>query len=132
SFIPRFLSDTVRTHVLNPAIVPTLLRTIRATIFPNNALGPPREIPSLEERKIIKHRCATTLLGLLPARVASAFFATDDQRTMLKQVEELLDCLDDPYLNKHFIYQIVDLIVVRLAPELGERGVQELLEERLG
>ena len=51
---------------------------------------------------------------------------------MLDQIEQLLDCLDDSYLNKHLIYQIVELIIIRLIPELGERGVQELLDERLG
>lgn len=51
---------------------------------------------------------------------------------MLEQMEQLLDCLGDSYLNKHFIFQIVELIIVRLVPELGERGVTELLEERMG
>jgi hypothetical protein len=41
-----------------------------------------------------------------------------------------LSCLDDAYLNKHLIFQIVELIVVRLVPELGEQGVRELMDER--
>jgi hypothetical protein len=119
-------------RVLNPAFLPILLRTIRATLFPNNALGPPRTPPTTDEAKAIKRRCAATLLGLLPVRVATAFFASENRLVQLDQVEELLDCLDDPYLNKHLIFQIVELIVLRLVPELGERGVQELMEERLG
>lgn len=118
-------------RVLNPAFLPMLLRTIRATIFPNNGLAPPRKPPTAEEAKEIKRLCAATLLDLLPGRVASAFFATDARTMQLRQVEELLSCLDDAYLNKHLIYQIVELVIVRLVPELGERGVQELLEERL-
>lgn len=47
-------------------------------------------------------------------------------------MEDLLGCLDDSYLNKHLIFQIVELIVLRLVPELGERGVRELMEERIG
>lgn len=128
----RFLSHTMRMRVLNPAFLPVLLRTIRATVFPNNALGPPRVPPTAEEAKSIKRRCAATLLGLLPVRVAGAFFASESRAVQLRQIEESLDCLDDAYLNKHLIFQIVELIVLRLVPELGERGVQELLEERLG
>jgi hypothetical protein len=119
-------------RVLNPAFLPILLRTIRATLFPNNALGPPRTPPTAEEANYIKRRCAATLLGLLPARVATAFFASETKAVQLEQIEELLDCLDDAHLNKHLIFQIVELIVVRLVPELGERGVRELMEERLG
>lgn len=118
-------------HVLNPAFVPILLRTVRATLFPNNTLGPPRKTPNVEEARLIKRRCATTLLGLIPRRVAAIFFASENSAVQAVHMEELLDCLDDAYLNKHLIFQIVELFVVRLVPELGERGVTELLEERL-
>lgn len=128
----RFLSHTMHTKVLNPAFLPVLLRTFRATLFPNNTLAPPRQPPSEEEAKEIKRRCAATLLGLLPTKVAAAFFVSASPVEHLRQAEELLDCLDDAYLNKHLIFAIVELIVLRLVPELGERGVQELLEERLG
>lgn len=128
--LDRFLSHTVQMRVLNPAFLPILLRTIRATLFPNNNLAPPRKPPTEEEARIIKCRCAATLLNLLPAKVAVVFFASDNRTTQLEQIEELLGCLDDAYLNKHFIFAIVELIILRLVPELGERGVQELLEER--
>lgn len=119
-------------RVLNPAILPTVLRTVRATLFPNNTLGPARQPPSAEEAKRIKHRCAVSLLGLLPEKIATIFFATDMKAVQLEQIEDLLDCLDDAYLNKHLIFQMVELIILRLVPELGDRGVTELLEERLG
>lgn len=128
----RYLSHTVQTRVLNPAFLPMFLRTLRATLFPHNGLAPARLPPSDEEAKAIKRRCAATLLSLLPTRVASAFFANQNQADHLRQVEELLDCLDDAYLNKHLIFAIVELIVLRLVPEMGERGVHALLEERLG
>ncbi|OAG06240.1 uncharacterized protein CC84DRAFT_1092521, partial [Paraphaeosphaeria sporulosa] len=128
----RYLSHTVQTRVLNPAFLPMLLRTLRATLFPQNGLAPARQPPSEEEAKAIKRRCAATLLGLLPTTVASAFFANQNQVDHLRQVEALLDCLDDTYLNKHLIFAIVELVVLRLVPELGDGGVQALLEERLG
>jgi len=131
-FFRRFLSHTMQSRVLNPAFLPILLRTIRATLFPNNAIGTPRTTPTVEEAMNIKHCCAATLLGLLPAPVAATFFASKSRLEQLQQIEILLDCLDDTYLNKHLIFQIVELIVVRLVPELGEREVQELMEERLG
>jgi len=49
----------------------------------------------------------------------------------VREVEEVLNCFSDSYCNKHLLYGIVELIVVRLIPELADKGVEELLEERL-
>jgi hypothetical protein len=130
--LSRLLSHTIRTRILNPTSLPATFRTLRTTIFPNNGLGPPREIPSEEETKEIKRQCAASLLNLLPPKVAATFFASHNRVAQHKQVEEILDCLDDTYLNKHLIFQIVELIVLRLVPELGQQGVQDLMEERIG
>lgn len=127
----RFLSHTIHTRILNPAFLPVALRTLRATLFPNNAPGPPRQVPADDEVKAIKHCCATTLLNLVPPKVASAFFATYQREAQIQQIEDTLGCLDDTYLNKHLIFQIVELIVLRLFPELGEQSVKDLLEERI-
>ncbi|KAF2854036.1 hypothetical protein T440DRAFT_465057 [Plenodomus tracheiphilus IPT5] len=129
--LDRFLSHILHVQVFNPALVPVILRTLRATLFPNNALGPPRLIPSEEEARAIKSRCAASLLALLPKKVAAAYFTTSDREVHLQHIEEFLDSFEDVYLNKHLIYQLVELIVLRLAPELGLRGVQELFEERM-
>lgn len=49
-----------------------------------------------------------------------------------EEVEGELDVWGDQYLNKHLGYAVLELIVVRVLPELGEQQVQELLKERLG
>lgn len=52
---------------------------------------------------------------------------------MLRQVEsEVLDLWSDAYLNRHVAYQILELVVVRVLPEMAEKGVSELMERRLG
>lgn len=117
---------------MNPALLPVVLRTVRATLFPNNGMGPPRQIPTAEETKEIKRRCAASLLGLMPPKVAATFLASDTKVAQHQQVEEILECLEDPYLNKHLIFQIFESIVLRLAPELGQQGIHELIEERTG
>ncbi|KAI4920208.1 hypothetical protein J4E90_002349 [Alternaria incomplexa] len=129
--LDRFLAHTFHTQILNPAFLPVALRTLRATLFPNNALGPPRQIPTYEEIKEIKRCCAARLLDLVPPKVAAAFFASYERDEQVRQIANTLDCLDDAYLNKHLVFQIVELIVLRLFPELGEQGVKDLLEERI-
>lgn len=130
--LARFFSHIVHTRILNPALLPVVLRTVRATLFPNNGMGPPRQIPTEEETQEIKRRCAASLLGLLPPTIAVTFLASDNKVTQHQKVEEILECLEDSYLNKHLIFQILELIVLRLAPEMAQQGIQELIEERTG
>ena len=51
---------------------------------------------------------------------------------MINEVEAILDVFSDSYCNKHLTYGILELVLVRLVPEIGKKGVQELMEERLG
>ncbi|KAK1983713.1 hypothetical protein LZ30DRAFT_587866, partial [Colletotrichum cereale] len=56
----------------------------------------------------------------------------DGQQQMLSEIEQgILDVFSDEYCNKHLVYSILELILVRLMPELAEKGVVELWEERL-
>jgi hypothetical protein len=43
-----------------------------------------------------------------------------------------MDMLGDPYYNKHLVFSILELLTVRLLPELGQRAVAELMAERIG
>lgn len=72
------------------------------------------------------------MLAALPSSIACRFFATRDRGAMQEQIETLLDCLGDGYLNKHLVFSVLELIVVRLVPEMAEKGVVGLMEERLG
>lgn len=55
---------------------------------------------------------------------------SDDR--ILSEIESgILDLFSDPYCNKHLLYGALELILVRLMPELAEQGIIELWEERL-
>lgn len=58
------------------------------------------------------------------------YFGAGEQRR-IKEIENVLDMFGDSYCNKHLLYGIVELVIVRLMPELAEKGVEELLAERL-
>lgn len=56
----------------------------------------------------------------------------EDESRILSEIEtDILDVFSDPYCNKHLAYGILELILVRLMPELAEKGTIELWEERL-
>lgn len=88
-------------------------------------------MPSADEQLLIRRRCAETLLSLLPAKARDVYFGSGDEKRRVGEVEEVLNCFGDAYCNKHFMYGVVELIIVRLIPEISEKGVEELLAERL-
>ncbi|KAI0383078.1 PXA domain-containing protein [Hypomontagnella monticulosa] len=56
----------------------------------------------------------------------------EEENRILSEIETgILDVFSDPYCNKHLVYGILELILVRLMPELTEKGVIELWEERI-
>lgn len=118
-----------------PSVLPPLLLNLRIALFPGNAQGPPAlEPPSSEERLQIRRRCAEAILSLVPPLVSRVYFNVDADKEgedeMLRQVEDILDVFGDVYCNKHLVYNILELIIVRLVPELGESTPSELLSER--
>lgn len=54
-----------------------------------------------------------------------------DARIITGIETDILDVFSDPYRNKHLMYSALELIFVRLVPELAEKGIVELWEERL-
>lgn len=53
-----------------------------------------------------------------------------DARIMAGIEAGILDVFSDPYCNKHLMYGALELILVRLVPELAEKGPVELWEQR--
>lgn len=50
---------------------------------------------------------------------------------LLETIEqELLDLFEDDYCNKHLVYSIVETVLARLLPELSERSIADLMEDR--
>jgi len=66
--------------------------------------------------------------------VSRVYFNVDADKEgedeILRQVEDILDVFGDAYCNKHLVYNILELVIVRLVPELGESTPSELLSER--
>jgi len=93
-------------------------------MFPNNSLGPGRVPPTSEEAMELRQKCAAAIVAALPPIVVKQVFAKRGEGEVQKQVEEMLDTFGDAYLNKHLVVAIVDLVVVRLFPELIEQRIQ--------
>ncbi|KAL9581317.1 MAG: hypothetical protein Q9203_005942, partial [Teloschistes exilis] len=49
---------------------------------------------------------------------------------VVQEIETELEVWNDTYLNKHLAYRILEALLAKLIPEMGERGVGELMEMR--
>ena len=45
---------------------------------------------------------------------------------MLQDVEDTLDMFADPYINRHLVVGITELVIVRLFPELDGDGAEDV------
>ncbi|SCO83161.1 related to MSS51 protein [Fusarium oxysporum] len=144
--IDRLLSHHINS-LFSPSNLPPLLRTLRGVLFPNNAPGKTTLFPPSSEAELqaLRRRAAKTLWGLLPKGVGRLYFGgrlwrrsaesegdLSDDEDLVDEMERLLLVLDDEYCNKHLMYSILELLLARLMPELTEKSVTELWEERLG
>ena len=114
----RLLSDQIR-RKLDTTMLLQLLRSIRSAAFPDNALAPGRVPPTLEEVAVIKQDCTKAIIEAMPEIVRRSYFATKERDLMQKDVERTLDLFGSAYINKHLIVGALELIIVRLFPELA-------------
>lgn len=68
----------------------------------------------------------------MPPAACRRLFGSGEREVWVGQVEGELGIFGDAYLNRHLAYRILELVVVRVLPEVGEKGVEELMRERIG
>lgn len=116
------MASQIQAKLLRPEYLPPLLQAIRLAIFPDNTLAEARVPPTVEQVEEIKRVCAETIVRAVPESVRNRFFATTDFELMRKDVTSTLELFEDQYINKHLIIDAVELLIVRLCPELSEEG----------
>lgn len=121
----RLMASEIDKWLTRPDLLPRILSALRSAVFPDNALAPTRQTPTSAEVAEIKRECATTIVEAIPGLIRSQYFATKDMDLMRQDVEGTLDLFADSYLNKHLIVSALELLVVRLFPELGDDVAEE-------
>ena len=119
------MASKINARLSRPDLLPSVLQAIRGALFPDNALAAARVPPTSAETIEIKRECAKTIVNTIPMVIRNRFFGTKDQDLMRQDVEITLDLFADVYINRHLLISAVDLIVVRLFPELANDSVEE-------
>lgn len=119
------MAAQITARLSRPDLLPSVLQATRSALFPDNALAAAREPPTSAETAEIKRACANTIIEVVPQIIRSRYFGTTDIDLARQDVENTLDLFGDAYINKHLIISAVELVVVRLFPELGENHENE-------
>ena len=120
------MSSKIAATLFDPKRLPRLLQAVRSALFPDNALAAARQTPTSAEIAEIKRGCARAIVGNIPPYISNRYFATNDESVILQDVENTLDLFADSYINRHLVIGITELLVVRLFPELGENGLDDV------
>ncbi|PNP57888.1 hypothetical protein THARTR1_02046 [Trichoderma harzianum] len=157
SFPGSLLSHHIQS-LFDSSHLPPILRSLRGALFPNNSPGTSTLVAPQSERELLalRRRAASAISDLLPASVTRVYFGRrhwrlgglfglgddagspsavtdeEDDERILDELESLLDVVGDEYCNKHLMYSALELVLVRLMPELSDKGVVELRQDRLG
>ncbi|OBU01098.1 hypothetical protein VE01_00859 [Pseudogymnoascus verrucosus] len=125
--------DRLLTHFLLgllPPAAPTL-RALRGLLFPLNAPSPPgAPMPVGEEAARMRRRAAEGVVGLVPRWMGGVYFGSGKAKVKggreeeFEGVERMLGVWGDAWMNRCFVYSLLEAGVVGLLPELaGGKGI---------
>jgi hypothetical protein len=129
----RLLAHRLHTQILVFDRIPSLLRTARHVLFPTNTFPRHKQpVPSEEQVKEIRARCARTILSTIPVTLRMVYFTVSEEEQQFEIVDGWLSTLEDAYCNKHAVFALIESLVVRLMPELAAEDVETLLQDKIG
>lgn len=122
--LDALLSSTVHARLSDPSLVASALQIAREALF-----APPRPEPCPTR---VRAAAEDALVAVVPARIRALWFGTAETETLRTRVRErYLDVWADREVNRHLLYQVLDLVVARVAPELVEMGPAEVRRARV-
>lgn len=128
--IDSLLSDLFKAHLASPELLAKVLASSRAALFPSGSMGPPRPYPTREEQVAIREAAVQALLQRIPTLLKRHYFGANEHEWR-EPIERHLDLFGEREVNRHLVYQILELVVVRLVPEIGETKIYKLMAERV-
>ncbi|KAJ2849815.1 hypothetical protein IWW36_002368 [Coemansia brasiliensis] len=88
-----------------------------------------RPYKTLEQQKMLKDDAEELVAELLPY-VATKFFYGLSERERILAAQRILEPFENRQLNKHLVYNVIDAIVGKIAPELKEQQPQQRQESQ--
>jgi hypothetical protein len=136
---PRSTPDAAEQRAIKRHAAETILDLVPALVA-ERFFAPPASVVGASKSGVVVSKSVSTSKSMdaqTPAiKVDTAEMRDDTAETrrefMVSEIEDVLDLFGDAYMNKHLIFGIVELVIVRLLPEVAEMSVRVLMETRLG
>ncbi|CCH45612.1 hypothetical protein BN7_5195 [Wickerhamomyces ciferrii] len=110
------LISNITPKIINEDTICMILQKFRNILFPqDDEMGPSRKEPNEEEFQLIKRGTKMKIIQVLQKKGVWNLLNVDDD-----EIDEFLKGLEDEHINKHLILRILDMIIVKLIPELQE------------
>lgn len=104
------------------------LQVIQEAVWPGGTLPTdPQIVRTQQQKDATKQEALQCLMKLLPDLI-SDMLGSDKYRLSWQNA---LDSLQDPYINRHLVYSILDLLLEVLVPETSEEDFQKILLQSL-
>lgn len=116
----NILENTLLKTLKSPSLVATTIKAIRNNLFPTDGdMGPPRIEPDEAEFEAIRSTTKRSIIEVCEKFGAVNSLLISGSKDELDDViEEFLTSFEGKRVNKHLVIRIVDLIVLRVLPEL--------------
>lgn len=122
--LDALLSSAIHARLSDPALAAAVLQVAREALF-----APPRPQPCPTK---VRAAAEDALVAAVPARIRTLWFGTAETDALRERVgERYLEVWADREVNRHLLYQVLDLVVARVAPELVEMGPAEVRRGRV-
>ncbi|XP_038063088.1 sorting nexin-25-like [Patiria miniata] len=122
--INKQLRETVEWIVSEPMII-YYIRTLQESVWPKGKLAPAWPVPSKEERDKMKKKAREKFLQYVPDFLQSLLGKTNSRLGAIK----VFEAFQDTRTNKHLLYNLIELVLIEVCPELKDPKLLEHLEE---
>ncbi|CDR45379.1 CYFA0S18e00518g1_1 [Cyberlindnera fabianii] len=118
----NILLNRVVKPLCSVSIFKSAIKAARTNLFPTDEdMGPPRIEPDLEEFEKIRQTTKDYLLKVCKKfQVVSYLFLATNDEELDAVIDDFLTSFEHQRLNEHLVFRLVDLLVLRLIPEMSE------------
>jgi hypothetical protein len=132
----RLIPHVIYNSALTPYRLSTIVSQAKKTLFPNGYPGPPPVEPTPSEQLVLREQLEVRLMEIFPCRsptrvllfltlinyipaASSPFLLGSDLPTSQRTISSVLDPLSFRECNAHLLIFILDVILLRVFPEIG-------------
>lgn len=115
----NLIQNTLVKSLRNESLIALIIQKLRNNLFPSDdEMGPPRIVPDLEEFEKIRKTTKDNLKSVCNKFKLLSNLVIASESELDDTLDDFLTTFENKRMNKNLVYRILDLIVIKLIPEL--------------